>query len=89
MLLTVVFLKAGFLTGPVGFAIALFAEASLAFKIPLAEVGVPFAGALVKKLAIVRCPEDSPALEFCFFNAGVRAGVASPLSFFFPILVAD
>jgi hypothetical protein len=55
MLLTAVFLKAGFLTGTWGLAMALTAfEVSLAFRTPLDEFGVPDAGAFEKKLAIDR-----------------------------------
>ena len=84
------FLKEGFLTGTAGFTMALAAfEVSLAFKIPLDELGVPFAGAFEKKLCMVRCPDCGPELELCFFNeGGGLAGVASPSSLTFAILTA-
>jgi hypothetical protein len=88
MLLTAVFLKAGFLTGMLGLAMALTAfEVSLAFRIPFDEFGVPGAGAFEKKLAIDRCPDCDPALEVCFFKGGGLAGVAFTASFGFPILI--
>ena len=87
--MTVVFLKAGFLTGTLGLAMALTAvEVPLAFRTPLDEFGVPGAGALEKKLAIDRCPDCDPALEVCFFKGGGLAGVAFTASFGFPILMS-
>ena len=93
MLLTADLRNAGFLTGSAGFTMALTAfEGSLAFKTPVdgvgvgVGVGVLLAAFLPKKLWIVRCPEEGPALEFCFCkDAGARAGVADP-SFALPIL---
>lgn len=93
MFLTAIFLKAGFLTGTAGLAMELMAfEVSLAFRTPLVELGVPFGvpfvGALVKKLAMVRCfvgPELE--LELCFFSdGGCFAGVATPSSLTLAIL---
>lgn len=88
MLFVAGFRNAGFLTGRVGFAMALTAfEVSLAFRTPLEGVGVGvlLAAFFPKKLWIVRCPDEGPALEFCLCNdAGARAGVADP-SFAFPI----
>lgn len=54
----------------------------LAFKPPLDEFGVLFAGAFEKKLAIDRCFDcEPPALEFCFFKEGEGlAGVAAMFS---------
>lgn len=90
MFLTVVFLKEGFLTTTVGFAIALTPLGSpLAVQVPLDELGVPLAGAFEKKLRID--PFFDPALEFCFFNdeGGARAGVASEVSFFLAMVAVD
>jgi hypothetical protein len=85
---TAVFLKAGFLTGTVGFAMALTAfEVSLAFKIPLEELGVVFEGAFEKKPRIDRCPDCGPALELCFFREGEGfAGVAVDSSLVFAMM---
>lgn len=92
MLLTTGLRNAGFLTGSVGFAMALTAfEVSLTFKTPLEGVGVGvlLAAFFPKKLWIVRCPDGGPALEFCFCeDVGARAGVAEP-SFTFPILAVQ
>jgi len=87
MLLMEAFLKAGFLGGSAGFAIALVALFAFSFRAPLEELGVPFAGAFVKKLAIDRCVDCEP-LEFCFFNVGVDFGVASVASLLFPIVTS-
>jgi hypothetical protein len=54
MLLTVDFLNAGFFGGALGLGIALAALPALAFKPPLEELGVAFAGAFVKKFVIDR-----------------------------------
>lgn len=85
MLFTEAFLKVGFFGGSAGFAMALAALLTFSFRAPLEELGVPFAGALVKKLAMDRCPDCGP-LEFCFFNVGVDFGVASVASLLFPIV---
>lgn len=85
--LTALFLKAGFFTATVGFTMALTAfEVSLAFKIPLDVLGVPFEGAFEKKLCIDRCPDCGPELELCFFSEGGGfAGVALDSSLTFAI----
>jgi hypothetical protein len=85
LLLTVDFLKAGFFGGSAGFAMALAALPAFSFKAVLEELGVPFVGALVKKLAMDRWLDCGP-LEFCFFNVGVDFGVASVASLVFTII---
>ena len=91
MFLTVVFLKAGFLTGTVGFAMALRPfKVSLAFKTPFDEPGVPLAGAFEKKLWMDRCPDCGPELELCFFSEdGGFAGVAFASSLAFAIFTGS
>ena len=87
MTLTAVFLNAGFLTGRLGFGIALTPLGSaLAVQVLAGESGVPLVGAFEKKLRID--PFLDPALEFCFFEVEGGAGVASDDSFFFAIFVA-
>jgi hypothetical protein len=90
MFLTEVFLKAGFLTGTLGFAIALIPLGSeLVVQVPLEELGVPLAGAFEKKLRID--PFFDPALDVCFFkvDGGARAGVASAVSLVLPMMAVD
>jgi hypothetical protein len=90
MFLTAVFLKAGFLTGTLGFAIALRPLGSdLVVQVPPDELGVPLVGAFEKKLRID--PFLEPALDVCFFNVdgGARAGVASVDSFFLTMMAVD
>jgi hypothetical protein len=91
MFLTAVFLKAGFLTGTAGFAMALTAfEVSLAFRMPLVEFGVVFEGALEKKLCMERCPDCGPELEPCFFREGGGfAGVAFDSSLTFAMMAGS
>lgn len=90
MLLTAAFLNAGFLTGTLGFGMALTPLGSaLAVQLLAGELGVPLTGALEKKLRID--PFFDPALEFCFFNVegGARAGVASEGSFVGAMMAVD
>jgi hypothetical protein len=87
---TAVFLKAGFLTGTAGFAMALTAfEVSLAFRIPLVELGVAFDGAFEKKLWIDRWPDCGPELELCFLRGGGLAGVAFSSALTFAIMTGS
>jgi hypothetical protein len=90
MFLTAFFLKAGFLTGTLGFAIALRPLGSeLVVRFPADELGVPLAGAFEKKLRID--PFFEPALDVCFFrvDGGARAGVASEDSFSLLMMAVD
>ena len=90
MFLTDVFLNAGFLTGTLGFAMALTPLGSeLVVQVPPEELGVPLVGALEKKLRID--PFFDPALDVCFFklDGGARAGVASAVSLVLPMIVVD
>jgi len=74
MLLTMVFLNVGFLTGVLGFGIALTPLGSPRLvQPPAGELGVPLAGAFEKKLRIDAFFD--PTLEFCFFNVAGGAGV--------------
>lgn len=85
MLLTAVFLKAGFLMVEASFAMVLliFVE-PFVFKAPLDAVGVLFAEDLEKKPRIEAWFLFADALELCFLRVGgALAGVASP---FFSIL---
>jgi hypothetical protein len=86
--LATVFLKAGFLTGTTGFAMALTAfEVSLTFRTPLDELGVVFEGAFEKKPRMDRCPDCGPELELCFFREGEGfAGVAVDSSLIFAMM---
>jgi hypothetical protein len=86
MVLTAVFLKAGFLMGTAGLGRALTPLASdWDFQTLVGGLGVPF-GAFEKKLRIDPFFEDA-ALEACFFN-DEGAGVISPFSFF-AMMAAD
>jgi hypothetical protein len=89
--LTAVFLKAGFLTGTAGFAIALTAfDVSLALRTPLVELGVVLEGAFEKKLWMDRWPDCGPELELCFFReGGAFAGVAVDSSLTLAIFAAS
>jgi hypothetical protein len=88
MLLTAVFLNAGFLRGRLGFGIAFTPLGSpLAVQVAADELGVTLAGAFEKKLRMD--PFFDPALEFCFFNVEGGAGVLSDDSFFLTIMAAD
>ena len=87
MLLTTTFLNAGFLTGTLGFGIALTPLGSpLAVQVP-ADDGVALAGVFEKKLRMD--PFLDPALEFCFFNVDGGPGVPSEESFFLAMIAVD